>query len=54
MDLMIDIGNTHTVTGIYYKNALYKNWRITSKLTRTEDEYWVLLQTFFINEGIDP
>ena len=54
MDLMIDIGNTHTVAGIFNNNKLYKSWRVASELSRTEDEYWVILHTFLSNEQIDP
>ncbi len=47
MDLMIDIGNTHTVLGLYEKGALGKHWRITSRFSRTEDETWVVVDSFF-------
>jgi type III pantothenate kinase len=53
MDLMIDIGNTHTVAGIYNKNRLYKIWRLSSEVNKTDDEYWTLLRAFFNNEKID-
>lgn len=38
MLLAIDIGNTHTVFGIYRKSKLIADWRVTSMLQRTEDE----------------
>jgi type III pantothenate kinase len=38
MLLAIDIGNTHTVFGVYNKSKLVADWRVTSMLQRTEDE----------------
>ncbi len=46
MILAVDIGNTHTVFGIYDKNKLLGDWRVTSFVTRTEDEFGALLRTF--------
>jgi len=47
MDLMIDIGNTHTVVGLFSKDELKYNWRLSSTLLRTEDEIWAVLISFF-------
>ncbi len=44
--LAVDIGNTHTVFGIYDGKKLLGNWRVTSFVTRTEDEFGALVQTF--------
>ena len=38
MLLAIDIGNTHTVFGVYQGSTLKTDWRVTSSLHRTEDE----------------
>jgi type III pantothenate kinase len=38
MLLAIDIGNTHTVFGVYRNTKLIADWRVTSMLQRTEDE----------------
>ncbi len=38
MFLAIDIGNTHTAFGLYSKNVLTGHWRVTSIISRTEDE----------------
>jgi len=46
MDLMIDIGNTHTVLGMYENDVLGKHWRVTSRYSRTEDETWVVVDSF--------
>ena len=47
MDLMIDIGNTHTVVGLIEDGKLKHNWRLSSILLRTEDEKWAVISSFF-------
>jgi type III pantothenate kinase len=47
MELMIDIGNTHTVLGLFIDHNLYQNWRLSSHSARTEDEYWAVIESFF-------
>jgi type III pantothenate kinase len=54
MFLAIDIGNTHTVLGVYRKSKLIAHWRIASAATVTEKELASLNQTFFAKEKIDP
>jgi type III pantothenate kinase len=46
MLLAIDIGNTHTVFGIYRKAKLVADWRATSMLQRTEDEVGTQVKLF--------
>ncbi len=41
--LAIDIGNTHTVLGVYEGERLVRHWRVLSDPGRTADEYGVLL-----------
>lgn len=45
--LAIDIGNTHTVLGIFRGKKLVADWRISSASVRTEDEIWVAIKPFF-------
>jgi type III pantothenate kinase len=52
MILAIDIGNTHTVFGIYDKHKLLGDWRVTSFVSRTEDELGALVRTFCEGAGI--
>ncbi len=52
MLLAIDIGNTHTVFGIYKNSTLLGSWRVTSFTTRTEDEFGALVKTFCENAKI--
>ena len=47
MDLMVDIGNTQTVLGIFENSLLKRHWRVTSQLLRTEDELWSVVDSFF-------
>lgn len=44
MLLSIDIGNTHTVVGIFDKEKLIAHWRLSSTLSRTEDEFWLIMK----------
>jgi type III pantothenate kinase len=53
MDLMVDIGNTHTVLGIFEKGHLKKHWRVTSQFSRTEDEIWVVVDSLFNLEELN-
>jgi type III pantothenate kinase len=46
MILAIDIGNTHSVIGIYNGSKLLGDWRVTSFVTRTEDEFGTLVKQF--------
>jgi len=46
MLLAIDIGNTHTVFGIYRNAKLVADWRATSMLQRTEDEVGTQVKLF--------
>ena len=42
--LAIDVGNTHTVLGIYEGERLARHWRIETNAARTEDEHAVLVR----------
>jgi type III pantothenate kinase len=43
--LVIDVGNTHTVLGVYEGKTLLQHWRIQTEEGRTEDEYGVLVRS---------
>lgn len=47
MILAIDVGNTHTVAGVYEGEELAYHWRFVTEPERTADEYGVLLQSLF-------
>ncbi len=42
-----DIGNTHTVLGLYSEDVLIKTWRIRTDPERTTDEWGLLLASLF-------
>ncbi len=42
--LAIDVGNTHTVLGVYEGQRLLDTWRIATAEGRTSDEYSVLIR----------
>lgn len=52
MILAIDIGNTHTVIGIYNGTKLLGDWRVTSFVTRTEDEFGTLVKQFCVDAKV--
>jgi type III pantothenate kinase len=43
MLLVIDVGNTNTVLGLYDENQLQHDWRIRTEIDHTIDEYGVLI-----------
>ena len=44
MLLTIDVGNTHTVLGLFDGDEIVEHWRISTDARRTADELAVLLQ----------
>jgi len=54
MLLAIDIGNTHTVFGIFQGVALKADWRVSSTAQKTEDEVGTQLLQFLRGGGIEP
>jgi len=51
MLLAIDVGNTHTVIGVWAGETLSDSWRITTRTDRTADELSVLLNSLFEFRG---
>jgi type III pantothenate kinase len=47
MLLAIDVGNTHTVIGLFDGDHLVDHWRIATRVERTGDELGVLLANLF-------
>jgi type III pantothenate kinase len=50
MLLVIDVGNTNTVIGVYEDKRLVRNWRIRTERRTTEDEFNILAKNLF-HEG---
>ncbi|MBN2416447.1 type III pantothenate kinase [bacterium] len=53
MLLVIDIGNTQTVIGVYRGDELISHWRLSSDMQRTADETWIILKMWCQDRGID-
>ena len=54
MLLVIDVGNTNTVVGIYDGKDLIKDWRIHTERNTTEDEFYILAGSLFSASNINP
>ncbi|UJF33100.1 type III pantothenate kinase [Paenibacillus hexagrammi] len=52
MILVVDVGNTNIVLGIYQKRSLLHHWRISTNRSGTVDEYGMLLHSLFQHSGI--
>lgn len=44
INMVVDIGNTHTVLGFYSNTELQYSWRINTDKARTEDEYFSVIK----------
>jgi len=53
MLLVIDIGNTNTVIGVYAGKHLIQDWRIRTERRTTEDEFHVLASNLFAESKIN-
>jgi type III pantothenate kinase len=66
MLLVLDVGNTNTVLGVFAKSLadsgvppnpqydkLVANWRVTTRAAQTVDEYGVLFRNLFSMEGLE-
>jgi type III pantothenate kinase len=65
MLLVLDVGNTNTVLGVFAKSSsdasavrkyekLLANWRVTTRAAQTVDEYGVLFRNLFSMQQLDP
>ena len=52
MLLVIDIGNTNMVMGVYGGKKLIKDWRIRTERNTTEDEFNILISNLFAQSGM--
>lgn len=53
MLLAIDVGNTHTVLGVYQGERLGWNWRLESDRRRTVDEFALQIMALFEHEKLE-
>jgi type III pantothenate kinase len=54
MLLVVDVGNTNTVIGIFEKDHLICDWRIRSTPRITEDEFHIVISNLFQSKKINP
>ena len=52
MLLVIDVGNTQTVIGVFDGSRLVQNWRLRTERNTTEDEFNVLVTNLFAQNKI--
>lgn len=52
MLLVIDVGNSNIVLGIYDGERLVKDWRVSTDKSKTPDEYGILIHDLFRLSGI--
>lgn len=52
MLLVIDVGNTNIVIGVFKDDYLVKDWRIRTERNSTEDEFSILVTGLFAQSGI--
>ena len=53
MLLVIDVGNSNIVIGIYQDEKIVKDWRISTDKSKTTDEYGIIIHDLFRLGGID-
>ncbi|WP_326910490.1 type III pantothenate kinase [Sedimentibacter sp. MB31-C6] len=53
MVLVVDIGNTNIVVGVYKNDELIGNWRMVTRSEKTSDEYGIFILNLLKYENID-
>lgn len=53
MVLVIDVGNTNMVYGLYEGDELLSTWRMSTEMAKTSDEIGITIHSFFEDEGKD-
>jgi len=52
--VLVDVGNTNTIFGVYRGDELLESFRLSTDTERTADEYGALLLPLFTRCSIDP
>ena len=52
MLLVVDVGNTNIVLGVYEEDKLLYDWRIATYKDKTSDEYGLLFEQIFKYHGL--
>jgi type III pantothenate kinase len=53
MLLVIDVGNTNTVLGVYDRKVLVDHWRIATERGKTADEWGILFRDLFLFDHLN-
>jgi|TARA_B100001971_G_scaffold214577_1_gene252732 type III pantothenate kinase len=51
--LAIDIGNTNITVGVFLRDKIVADWRLSSRINKTSDEFSLELSNFFTSNDID-
>ncbi len=54
MLLVMDVGNTNTVLGVFRGSELLAHWRLTTARDQTGDEYGILTRDLFTLAALEP
>ncbi|OFI06559.1 type III pantothenate kinase [Clostridium acetireducens DSM 10703] len=54
MILVLDVGNTNIVLGVYDNKELIANWRLSTYSKKTADEYGIEVIQLFLQNKLDP
>ncbi len=52
--IVVDVGNTNTVCGVFRGDDFIADYRLSTDVDRTADEYAALLLPLFAKSGLDP
>lgn len=53
MILVVDVGNTNIVLGVFQGKDLIKEWRLSTDYQRTADEYGIQVMNLFMHSNLD-
>lgn len=54
MILLVDVGNTNIVLGVYKNYEYVASWRISTDVKKTSDEYGIQVMQLFTQSRLDP
>ena len=54
MILLVDVGNTNIVLGVYKENQLLVSWRFSTDAKKTSDEYGIQVMQLFSQRDLNP
>lgn len=54
MVLVVDVGNTNIVLGLFKNREFVNSWRLTTQSKRTSDEFGMILYDLLKHEGVEP